>query len=87
MAAMPVEPTREQLLHALRVSGCTLDLDEALMHPALAVALKNTARALADPRPAAPAPVPALADKMRDLPRPGGDFRMRAANDHDEGDA
>ncbi len=85
MAAQHAEPTREQLLHALRVSGCTLDLDDALSRPALAVALKNTARALANPRPAQPAP--SLADKLRNPPRPGGDFRMRAANDRDEGDA
>lgn len=44
------EPTREQLERALRVAGCSGTLDEALASPAIALALKNTARALDKPR-------------------------------------
>jgi hypothetical protein len=82
-----VEPTREQLEHALRASGCTCDLDHALSWPPLALALKKTALALArppdrQPPPTPPAPVPAPAPAPRRAPLPPRqDYRMRAAHD------
>jgi len=80
MVAARPEPTRAQLEHAMRVSRCSSDLDAALACPALAVALKNTALALASKTGANQAEHP----RVPELSRPAGDFRMRAANDRDE---
>lgn len=51
--AVRVQPTREQLCEALRVSGCEIDLDEAMRSPALSLALTNTAVAIEASRRAA----------------------------------
>ncbi|WP_088147047.1 MULTISPECIES: hypothetical protein [Achromobacter] len=50
---MRSHPSREDLIRALRESRCSLDLDTAMAIPALAIALTNTAEALAR-RQAAP---------------------------------
>lgn len=68
------EPTRDELHHALRASGCSISLDDALKSPALTLALKNTAAALSDIKPGR------LTISTRI------DFQRRAANDDTESD-
>ncbi|APX75095.1 Uncharacterised protein [Achromobacter insolitus] len=71
---MRSQPSRDDLLLALRKTRCAYDLDTAMSIPALAIALTNTAEALARRR-AAP-----IRDQLkRYLGR--ADWRSIAAND------
>ncbi len=71
---MRSQPSREDLLLALREANCHLDLETAMSIPALAIALTNTAESLARRR-AAP-----IRDRLkRYVGR--ADWRSLAAND------
>lgn len=71
---MRPQPSREDLILALREAGCTLDLETAMSIPALAIALTNTAESLARRRAA-----PIKEQLRRYVGR--ADWRSIAAND------
>lgn len=76
------QPTRQQLQHALEVSGCALDLDAAMQFPALATALRNAAAALASLTPVRDT----RCAPGRHYRAPTVDMRSRAANDDTDKD-
>lgn len=71
---MRSQPSREDLLLALRKAKCPLDLETAMSIPALAIALTNTAESLARRR-AAP-----IRDQLKRYVGKA-DWRSLAAND------